>query len=40
MYNQITKQFNTTLQKLPLELSHEIEDDFMREKFERLKKFG
>ena len=34
LYDQIAKQFNTTLQKMPFELYNEIEDDFRREKFD------
>ena len=34
MYNQISKQFNKTLQKMPFDLFKEIEDDFRREKYD------
>ena len=34
LYNQISKQFNKTLNKMPFDLFKEIEDDFRREKYE------
>ena len=34
LYDTVAKQFYTTLQKLPLELSQEINDDFRRENFD------
>ena len=33
LYNQISKQFNTTLNKIPFDLFKEIEDDFIRENY-------
>ena len=33
LYNQISKQFNTTLNKMPFDLFKEIKDDFMRENY-------
>ena len=33
LYNQISKQFNTTLNKMPFDLFKEIEDDFIRENY-------
>ena len=34
LYNQISKQFNKTLNKMPFDLFKEIENDFRREKYE------
>ena len=34
LYNQISKQFNKTLNKMPFDLFKEIADDFRREKYE------
>ena len=34
LYNQIAKQFNLTLNKMPFDLFKEIEDDFLRENYE------
>ena len=34
LYNQIEKQFNLTLNKMPFDLFKEIEDDFLRENYE------
>ena len=33
LYNQISKQFNTTLNKMPFDLFKEIKDDFIRENY-------
>ena len=33
LYNQISKQFNTTLNRMPFDLFKEIEDDFIRENY-------
>ena len=34
MYNQIGKQFDSTLKKMPFDLFQEIENDFIRENYE------
>ena len=34
LYDTVAKQFYTTLQKLPMKLSQEINDDFRRENFD------
>ena len=34
LYNQIAKQFDKTLQKMPFDLFKEIEEDFRREKYD------